>query len=74
MPILQNTDFVDQIETLVAEKRCSYLEAVVLWCEKQGLEVEYAGELVRKNATLKARIQLEAENLSFLKKESRLPI
>lgn len=74
MPIQTNTEFPSEIETLVKERKIEYMEAVILWCELNGLEVEFAGELIRRNAVLKSKIQLEAENLNFMKKSDRLPI
>lgn len=74
VPIQLNTEFPSEIEKLVKEKEIEYMEAVILWCERNGLEVEFAGELIRRNSVLRAKIQLEAENLNFMKKSARLPI
>lgn len=74
MPIQLNTEFPAEIERLVRENEIEYMEAVILWCERNGLEVEFAGDLIRRNAVLKAKIQIEAENLNFMKKSARLPI
>jgi hypothetical protein len=74
VPIQINTEFPSEIEILVRDKNIEYMEAVILWCELNGLEVEFAGELIRRNAVLKSKIQLEAETLNFMKKTSRLPI
>lgn len=74
VPIQLNTEFPAEIERLVRENEIEYMEAVILWCERNGLEVEFAGDLIRRNAVLKAKIQIEAENLNFMKKSARLPI
>lgn len=74
VPIQINTEFPSEIELIVKERRIEYMEAVILWCELNGLEVEFAGELIRRNAVLKSKIQMEAENLNFMKKTARLPI
>lgn len=74
VPIQLNTEFPAEIEKLVRENEIEYMEAVILWCERNGLEVEFAGDLIRRNAVLKAKIQIEAENLNFMKKSARLPI
>ena len=63
-----------EIEKISREKNIGYMESVIYWCEENGLDPEFAGELIKKNLALKAKIQIEAENLNFLKKESRLPL
>lgn len=74
VPIQLNTEFPAEIEKLVKENDIEYMEAVILWCERNGLEIEFAGDLIRRNLALKAKIQIEAENLNFIKKSARLPI
>lgn len=74
VPIQLNSEFPAEIEKIVKEKQIEYMEAVILWCENNGLEIEFAGELIRRNAVLKSKIQFEAENLNFMKKSARLPI
>lgn len=73
--IKSSTDFSLEIEKLVKERSMEYYEAVLLYCESNGLEIETAATLVRQNTTLKAKIQIEAENINMVKKTSaRLPI
>jgi hypothetical protein len=74
VPIQLNSEFPAEIEKIVNDKQIEYMEAVILWCEKNGLEIEFAGELIRRNAVLRSKIQYEAENLNFMKKSARLPI
>lgn len=66
--------FMDEIETLVKSHRIDYMEAVLLYCEQTGLEVESAGEMIRQHPKLKARIQDEAETLNYFPKSAKLPI
>jgi hypothetical protein len=68
------TNFSMLIENLVWEKDITYMEAVVLYCEQTGFEVETAAKLV--SGALKSKIKLEAEELHFLPKSntSKLPI
>ena len=51
-----------------------YIDAVIHWCEKNKVEVEYAAALIKKEPAIKAKIQVEAENLNVLKRGARLPI
>lgn len=63
-----------EIEKVVTEKKLSYIEAVVYYCEVTGLEVEVAGTLIKNNPKLKALIQEEAEDLHYLPKGNKLPL
>jgi hypothetical protein len=65
---------VEEVEVLCRTKNMDYIDAVVLWCENNKLEVEYAASLIRKDPVIKEKIQVEAENLNILKRGARLPI
>jgi hypothetical protein len=66
--------FSQQIEELVWEKDITYMEAVVMYCEQTGFEIELASKLI--SATLKTKIRLEAEGLHYLPRSNtaKLPI
>jgi hypothetical protein len=68
------SEFAAEIEELVRIHNLEYIDAVVLYCERNNLEIESAASLIRLNANMKAKVQTEAENLRFLPKVSRLPI
>lgn len=73
--IKSSSDFNKEIELIVREKNIEYFEAVLYYCEMNNIEVETAAALVKQNNVLKARIQVEAENLNMVKRTSaRLPI
>lgn len=63
-----------EIEELVYMKDIPYIDAVVMYCEQTGFEVETAAKLI--SGVLKSKIKLEAEQLHFLKKTStsQLPL
>jgi uncharacterized protein YjdB len=67
-------NFVEEIEALCKEKKMEYIDAVVMWCERNKLEVETAAYLIRKDSTMKAKIQAEAENMNILKRGAQLPL
>ena len=67
-------DFLQKIESIAAEKRLDYMDAVLWYCSKSGLEIETAAELIRKNAKMKARIKNDAENNGYFPKTAKLPI
>ena len=62
------------IEELVYMKDIPYIDAVVMYCEETGFEIETAAKLI--SGVLKSKIKLEAEDLHYLKKSntSRLPL
>lgn len=66
--------FIEEIEELCLSKNIEYIDAVVFWCERHNLEIEYAADLIKTNPVLKSKIQTEAENLNFIKRVKRLPI
>lgn len=72
--ILNIKDFIDKIDNIATEKRIDYIEAVILFCEQTGLEVETAAKLIRSNAKMKARIKNDAENLNYFPKTAKLPL
>jgi ribulose 1,5-bisphosphate carboxylase large subunit-like protein len=73
--VKSSADFFKEIEKMVKEKNIEYFEAVLLYCEKNDIEVETIASVVKQNSALKSKIQIEAENLKMLKKSSaRLPI
>lgn len=66
--------FSIDIEELVWEKDVPYMDAILIHCENTGLEVELAAKLI--SSSLKAKIQMEAEDLNFLPKSNtvKLPL
>jgi hypothetical protein len=71
--IIQN-NFVEEIEALCRKFNIEYIDAIILWCEQNNLEVEVAAYWIKKDPCMKMKIQAEAENLNVLKKGARLPI
>jgi hypothetical protein len=70
---MSNT-FIEDIENLCRTKNMEYIDAVLMWCESNKIEVEYIAGLIKKDPVMKSKIQVEAENLNVLKKGARLPI
>ena len=74
MPLQTQTsaEFFTKIQTIVQETRLSYMDAILYYCDQNGMEPETAAQLV--NTKLKAQIREEAEVLNFLPKTAKLPI
>lgn len=68
------TKFSLEIEKLVAEEKCNYIDGIVLYCENNGIDIESVTKLISK--PLKERLKYDAINLNFMKKisQAKLPI
>jgi UDP-N-acetyl-D-mannosaminuronic acid transferase (WecB/TagA/CpsF family) len=66
--------FAIEIEKIVAEENCNYIDAICHYCEVNGIDIESVTKLVSK--PLKERLKYDAINLNFMKRTSRgkLPI
>jgi len=71
---MNSKEFSLKIEGIVKEKRISYMDAVILYCEENDIDTGTVSPLISKS--LKEKIQLEATNLRMLKfpKCGQLPI
>ena len=66
--------FSMHIEEMVYMKDIPYIDAVIMYCEETGFELETAAKLI--SGVLKSKIKLEAEDLHYLKRSntSQLPL
>ena len=67
--------FAQEIESLVQiNTEMNYIDAIIHFCEKNGIDVESVPKLISK--PLKEKIKCEATELNFLKRTShaKLPI
>ena len=66
--------FAEDVEQIVLKTKMSYIDAIVMYCEKNEIDLDTVGKLVSK--PLKERLKVEAMDLNFLKKTSRgkLPV
>ena len=74
MPLQTQTssEFYTKIQKLVEDTNLSFMDAILHYCDQNGLEPETAAQLV--NTKLKAQIREEAEELNFFPKTAKLPI
>jgi hypothetical protein len=72
--IVNHSTFYEDVENLCRDKNLDYIDAVILWCDRNKIEVEYAASLIKKDQAIKEKIQVEAENLNILKRGARLPV
>ena len=71
---MTSKEFSLKIENIVKEKKISYMDAVVLYCEQNEIDTGTVSILISKS--LKEKIKLEATNLKMLKfpKCGQLPV
>ena len=69
-----NVDLAKEVERLTKLGSDDIIDAVCHWCKENNVDVETAAALIKKDAVLKAKIQIAAENLNILKPSARLPI
>ena len=73
---LTKEKFADDVEHLVLETNMNYIDAIVEYCERNGLELESVGKLVSK--PLKEKLRFDPSKLNYLKgsaneSKARLP-
>ena len=61
--------FAEDIEALVLKTKMNYIDAIVMYCEDNSLEIETISKLVSK--PLKEKIKCDAMELNFLKRTTR---
>ena len=66
--------FALEIENIATQENVNYIDAIILICEKNEIEVDSVTKLVSK--PLKEKLRWDATQLNFLKKTSRakLPV
>lgn len=62
--------FHKEVDKLV-EGGADYIDAVIHWCERNNLEIEYAASLIKSNSSSKAKLLTAAEQLNFMEKKAR---
>ena len=66
--MISNNAFIEEIEKIKVQTNASYMESVLLWCQKNNQEIETAAYWVKRDTIMKAKIMSEAESLNTLKK------
>lgn len=66
------TEFSTFIEQFVIEHRLDYMDGLIHYCEKAGLDIESIGSLITKS--LKEKIREEATQKNFFKRTGQLEL
>jgi len=66
--------FAEEIERLVLKTKLNYIDAIVMYCEDNDIEIETVNKLINK--PLKEKLRFNATELNYMKKTSKgkLPI
>ena len=64
--------FTLEIEKIAKEKEISHMDAVLLYCDNEGIEPDSVGSLISK--ALKEKIEANARDLNFLPRHAQLPV
>lgn len=71
---LNSEKFCQEIEDIVLREKVNYIDAIILFCDANNIEVESTSKLITK--PLKEKLKWDAIRLNFIKKTSKakLPI
>ena len=61
--------FAVEIEKLVKNEKLNYIDAIVLYCEENNIEIDSITKLISK--PLKEKLKCDAQQLNFMKKTTR---
>jgi|TARA_B110000977_G_scaffold200028_1_gene289192 hypothetical protein len=64
--------FTNAIEIIAKEKNITHMDAILWYCDKEGIEPDSVGSLVSKG--LKEKIEANARDLNFLPRRAQLPV
>ena len=64
--------FCMKIEDIVKEKDITHMDAVLWYCEQEGIEPDTVSNLISKG--LKQKIEANARELNFLPRQAQLPV
>ena len=68
------SEFGKIIESFVSEHDVSYLDAIINFSEKNGVELEVIASLVKQNQKLKQRLMEECMDLNLVEKMATLKL
>ena len=66
---MNSTKFAQEIEKLVKNEKINYIDAIVLFCEENNIEIDSITKLISK--PLKEKLKCDAQQLNFMNKTTR---
>jgi len=65
---------IEDIEQIRKTDNVSYIDAIADYCDRRNYDIEALGKKLSRDETIRARIQMEAEDANLLERTSRLPV
>lgn len=62
-----NTQFSIDVEDIVWELDVGYIEALTVYCDRKGIEIESVATMVLADKPLMEKLKIDAESLRYLK-------
>jgi len=72
MAFTTSKTFTVAIENIAKDLNITHMDAILYYCDKEGIEPDSVGSLISKG--LKEKIEANARELNFLPKRAQLPI
>ena len=66
---MNSAKFAVEIEKLVKNEKINYIDAIILFCDDNSIELDSITKLISK--PLKEKIKWDAQQLNFMKKTTR---
>jgi len=66
---MNSAKFAVEIEKLVKKEKLNYIDAIILFCDENSIELDSITKLISK--PLKEKIKWDAQQLNFMKKTTR---
>ena len=72
--VLDSKTVIREIHLLADLNGGDYIDAVIEYSERNGLDLEAIASVIKTNPKIKFNVQESAEQLNFLPKSSKLPV
>jgi len=71
---MNSKEFSLKIEEIVREKRISYMDAVVWYCDNNDIDTSTVGPMINKSLKEKIKIEAQERNMVKFPKSGKLPL
>ena len=72
MAFTTSKTFTVAIENIAKDLNITHMDAILYYCDKEGIEPDSVGSLISKG--LKEKIEANARELNYLERQAKLPI
>jgi len=71
---MNSKDFSLKIESIVREKRITYMDAVVWYCEQNEIDTGTVSSMINKSLKEKIKIEAQERNMVKFPRSGKLPL